>query len=128
MGVRFTGRTVNSEVRVESLASDVEAATVNGSVRISTAGYAQAETVNGSITASLGSASWTEPLEFGTVNGSITLQLPAATETEIRAETVNGNISTDFPVSVRGSFTGKRIEGTIGRGGARLFSRRSMEA
>jgi Toastrack DUF4097 len=81
LGVRFTGRTVNGEVRVESLASDVQAATVNGSVRISTVGHAQAE---------------------------------------IRAETVNGDISTDFPVSVRGSFSRKRIDGTIGRGGRSL--------
>ena len=68
----------------------------------------------------MGSASWSEPLEFETVNGSITLQLPQATDTDIRAETVNGNISTDFPISVRGSFSGKRIDGTIGRGGRAL--------
>src|SRR4029434_8276068 len=120
LGVRFTAQTVNGEVRVESLASDVEAATVNGSVRISTVGYAQAHTVNGSITASMGSASWTEPLAFETVNGSITLQLPPATETEIKAETVNGDISTDFPVSVRGNLSKKRLDGTIGRGGRTL--------
>ena len=68
----------------------------------------------------MGSASWTEPLEFETVNGSITLQLPQTTETEIRAETVNGDISTDFPVTVRGSFSKKRMDGTIGRGGRTL--------
>src|SRR5204862_5953128 len=52
-GVRFVGKTVNGEVAAADLASDVQANTVNGSIRISTAGYAEAQTVNGEIVASL---------------------------------------------------------------------------
>src|SRR5881409_2022794 len=48
-GVRFVGRTVNGAVEAAHLASDVEANTVNGAIRISTSGFAQAGTVNGSI-------------------------------------------------------------------------------
>src|SRR5207244_12259383 len=52
-GVRFVGKTVNGDVAAADLLSDVEANTVNGSIRISTAGYAEAQTVNGEIVASL---------------------------------------------------------------------------
>ncbi len=119
-GVRFTGRTVNGGVEANSLGSSVEASTVNGSIHLNTAGYAEAKTVNGSITASLGSASWTEPLRFQTVNGSITLKLPAGTSTTLRAETVNGDITTDFPLTVQGRFSRRSLTGTIGGGGREL--------
>ncbi len=119
-GVRFNGRTVNGGVDAEALGSDVEAHTVNGSINISTNGYAQAHTVNGGINASLGRANWTGALEFETVNGGITLILPAETSTELRAETVNGDITTDFPLSVQGRFSRRSISGTIGGGGREL--------
>src|SRR5206468_12225975 len=67
-GVRFRGNTVNGEVAAADLSGDVEANTVNGSIRISTAGYAEARTVNGEIVASLGRATWSGALEFRTVN------------------------------------------------------------
>src|SRR2546422_4855498 len=44
-GVRFLGKTVNGEVEAAVGSSDVEAITVNGSIRISTTGYAEAQTV-----------------------------------------------------------------------------------
>ena len=119
-GVRFIGRTVNGNVEADSLAADAEVHTVNGKVRVSTAGAAQAHTVNGSITASLGAKAWSQPLEFHTVNGSITVELPATASTQIEASTVNGHISTDFPLTIRGGFSGRHITGTIGGGGPEL--------
>jgi hypothetical protein len=119
-GVRFQGRTVNGEVEAQSLGADVEAYTVNGSIHLSTAGYAQASTVNGEIVATLGSANWTNGLEFETVNGGITLNLPAATSTQLRAETLNGDIQTDFQMTVSGRFSKRHINGTIGSGGREL--------
>ena len=119
-GVRFLGKTVNGEVEAAGLSSDVEANTVNGSIRISTAGYAEAQTVNGEIVASLGRATWSEALEFRTVNGGITLDLPAGLSTEVRAKTVNGDIQTDFPLMVTGRLGPRSVRGTIGSGGRRL--------
>jgi hypothetical protein len=119
-GVRFQGRTVNGEVEARSLGADVEASTVNGSIHVSTEGYAQASTVNGEIVASLGKANWIEGLEFETVNGGITLNLPATTSTELEAETLNGDITTDFPMTVQGRFSKRHISGTIGSGGRGL--------
>lgn len=119
-GVQFVGKTVNGEVEVANLASDVDVATVNGSIRISTTGYAEATTVNGSIVAAMGRADWRDGLEFTTVNGGITLDLPASLSTEVRASTVNGDILSDFPLTVSGRLGPRRVNGTIGAGGREL--------
>jgi DUF4097 and DUF4098 domain-containing protein YvlB len=119
-GVRFIGSTVNGEVDAANLSSDVEANTVNGSIRIATSGFAVARTVNGSIVASIGRGTWSDALDFTTVNGGITLDLPANLSTEVRANTVNGEIVTDFPLTVTGRLGPRRLNGTIGSGGRRL--------
>ena len=119
-GVSFVGKTVNGEIKAASLAGNVFTHTVNGSIQISTSGYAQAKTVNGSIIASLGNSNWPDAIEFKTINGGITLDLPAALSTKISAETFNGQISSEFPVSVVGVVSRKQINGTIGAGGREL--------
>jgi hypothetical protein len=119
-GVRLTGATVNGDVMVESLKSDVLATTVNGSVEVSTTGYAEAETVNGSIRAAMKSTSWPDRLAFHTVNGGITLDLPDGFAADVDARTVNGDVSTDFPLTIQGRFGPRRVTGKIGGGGSRL--------
>src|SRR2546429_3116329 len=95
-GVRFLGKTVNGDVAAADLSGDVEANTVNGSIRISTAGYAEAQTVNGEIVASLGRATWSDALEFRTVNGGVNLPLPARPSPAGRAQTGNRDLPTQF--------------------------------
>src|SRR5438093_2013269 len=116
-GVAFNGKTVNGEMSAEGLKGDVQASTVNGSVRVTTTGLAEASTVNGSVYAQLGRADWTNDLEFSTVNGGITLILPGKLDTEIRANTVNGDIETDWPLMITVRFSQRRLKGTIGAGG-----------
>src|SRR4029077_8432293 len=99
-----------------------EAHTVNGSIRVSTSGSAEASTVNGSLTAAMGRALWTDALEFHTVNGGITLDLPANVSTEVRASTVNGDIETDFPLMVTGRLGPRHVTGKIGRATSELQS------
>ena len=94
-GVVFNGQTVNGEMSAEGLKADARVSTVNGSVRVTTTGVAEASTVNGSVYAQMGRADWSNELEFSTVNGGITLILPSGQlNTEIRANTVNGDIET----------------------------------
>jgi hypothetical protein len=119
-GVRFDGRTVNGDVATGALGSDVEAKTVNGSIKISASGVARAKTVNGSITASFSNPNWTGPLEFKTVNGEINLDLPSNTNANVHAQTLNGEISTDFPMTVQGKVNRREMNGTIGGGGREL--------
>lgn len=114
-GVGFLGRTVNGAVEAESLRSDVEAYTINGQVRISTTGSAQARTVNGSITASLMNPFWRRSPEFSTVNGGITLTVPAKLNAFLRAETRNGKVLTNFS-GLRRKITDQSIKARIGAG------------
>jgi hypothetical protein len=119
-GVNFLEHTVNGEVEAEHLGGDVAAYTVNGSVRVSTTGTAEATTVNGSISAQMGRADWAGGADFRTVNGGITLELPASFSAEVRAETVNGDLITDFPLTVTGRWGPRHMRGTIGQGGREL--------
>jgi hypothetical protein len=119
-GVNLAARTVNGGIEGAGLASDVRAHTVNGTVRISTSGLAQARTVNGAIEVAMSRADWTRRLEFETVNGSITISFGGDINTDVSASTVNGDITTDFPLEVRGRFGPKRVSGTVGSGGREL--------
>ena len=119
-GVRFDGSTVNGGVEAQGLRSDVHATTVNGDVRVSTAGLAQASTVNGDISVRVGSGTLSRDLRFSTVNGSIELSAPAGLNADLEASTVNGEIESDFEVRVRGSIDRQSIRGTIGSGGSDL--------
>ncbi len=38
----------------------------------------------------------------------------------VRASTLNGSITTDFPMTLTGTFTPRKLEGTIGAGGRSL--------
>lgn len=119
-GVEFNGRTVNGEMSAEGLTADVKASTVNGSVRVTTTGLAEASTVNGSVYAKMGRADWADELDFSTVNGGITLIFPDKLDTEVRASTVNGDIVSDYPLTITGRFGPRRMRGTIGSGGRSL--------
>jgi len=119
-GVQFHGQTVNGEMSAEGMRADTKASTVNGSVRVTTTGLAEASTVNGSVYVKMGRADWSDELDFSTVNGRITLILPAQLNTEVRASTVNGEMESDFPMMVSGRFGPRRWRGTIGSGGRSL--------
>jgi putative adhesin len=119
-GVKFVGRTVNGSVDGESLSGDAEGHTVNGSVRLSTAGVAIGNTVNGSLNLTMGRADWPGGAKFSTVNGEITLRLPSFANANLRASVLNGTIESEFPITTTGTISRRRIEGTIGSGGQDL--------
>jgi hypothetical protein len=118
-GVSLVARTVNGGIEAQGLTGNVEAYTVNGSVRLDAQGYASAETVNGSIRATLGKADWKEALSFKTVNGSVRVSLPAAANASVRVETVNGGIDNEFSLSDVQK-TRRSLSGNIGSGGRQL--------
>jgi hypothetical protein len=118
--VDLISRTVNGEINALGLAGNVESHTVNGSINISTSGYAQAKTVNGDISAKLSDANWTGALDFKTVNGGISVNLPSETSSSVDASTVSGDISSDFQLTILGTMSRKHLSGTIGGGGREL--------
>jgi len=118
--VGFIGRTINGEISATSLTGNVEAKTINGSIKISTSGYAEATTINGGIVAKVGDAAWPTSLTFSTLNGEISLDLPSNASADVEAQTLNGSIHSDFPLSVTNLEGQKRVKGKIGVGGRGL--------
>jgi hypothetical protein len=119
--VAFVGKTVNGDISATALSGNVDTKTINGSITISTTGFAQASTINGSISARLGDANWSGPLHFKTINGAINLDLPASVSTEVDAETLNGQINSDFPINLISFKERKHVRGRIGAGGRELM-------
>jgi hypothetical protein len=119
-GVTLVARTVNGEVRAESLQSDITAHTVNGSIDVATTMTAAASTVNGSVTVTMGRLDLRDGATFKTVNGEIALNLPPGFDADLRAETLNGSVRSDFPITAQGSMSPRRLRGRIGNGGPEL--------
>ena len=118
--VGFLGKTVNGDVLVHDLASDVDARSVNGDIEISTTGFAKASTVNGSIAAAMERYDMESGLSFSTVNGSISLDLPDDVDADLDAKWVNGRLKTDLPLELVGRASRRSARGVLGDGGPEL--------
>jgi len=118
-GVPVRLRNVNGAIEALGLASDVDVATVNGSVDLATTGTARARTVNGSIDASF-EAALRDDASFETVNGRISLDLPDDLDADIDARWVSGGLESDLPIAVMGRMGRGRATGTLGQGGPTL--------
>lgn len=135
-GVRVSAGTVNGEVRVRDVTSDVSAMTVNGLVEVTNvggevrantvngrvdvstkSGPVRANTVNGDINVRMGSLSRDGEMNFHTVNGSIMVETPPSLDADVSLDTMHGSITSDWPVQLTGRFGPRHAEGTIGRGG-----------
>ncbi len=120
-GVGFLGKTVNGDVEVNDLASDVRAESVNGDIEISTTGFAEAKTINGSIDAAMERYNIVSGLSFSTVNGSISLDLPDDVDADIDAGWVNGRLdAADLPFQLVGRVSRRSARGVLGEGGPEL--------
>ena len=119
-GVKIEAATVNGSVRIAGATSEVEASTVNGAVdAVSSGGPVRASTVNGDIEARM-SDMGTGDLSYATVNGSVTLELPARVDAVVDLSTVNGSLRSDYPMTLEGRISPRRIRATIGQGGRRI--------
>ena len=118
--VAFLGSTVNGDVEVEDLASDVDVSSVNGDIEISTTGFAEATTVNGSIDAAMEQYDIENGLSFTTVNGSISLDLPDDVDADLDARWLNGRLEADLPFERIGRVSRRSARGVLGDGGPEL--------
>lgn len=120
--VPFSGHTVSGDVEALGLRSDVDAATVSGSVTVATSGVARGRTVSGDVRVEMGSLDW-RSLDFRTVSGDITVTVPDGVDAEIEFESMSGDFDSDFPLRVthqRDRFVGHHVEATIGDGSRRM--------
>jgi len=119
-GVKVDASTVNGAVDIDGATARVVAHTVNGGIQArSSGGAVSAHTTNGSITVRAASLDG-DNTEYSTVNGSVTVELGGSVNADIDMHTVNGRITSDFPLTVEGSFSPRRLRGTVGRGGPQL--------
>ena len=135
-GVRLDGNTINGEVSIDRVDSDVKANTVNGTVKVSRVtgqvrartvngdvsvdtrgGSVSAETVNGSIHVSMGTAASAD-MRFRTVSGDIDIRAPSPLNAELELSTVNGSIDTKYPLDFDRDH--HRAHGVVGNGGRHL--------
>ena len=118
--VAFVGSTVNGDVEVEDLASDIDVSSVNGDIQVSTTGFAEARTVNGSIAAAMEQYDLEHGLSFTTVNGSISLDLPDDVDADLDASWLNGRLEADLPFDRIGRVSRRSARGVLGDGGPEL--------
>jgi hypothetical protein len=122
--VKLAARTVSGNVEALRLRGPVDARSVSGNVRVSTAGPVQASSVSGSVTATLGRMG-RQDLTFRSVSGDVTLEVPAGIDAEFQARTLSGSIESDFPLLLGGGDehgvrVGQQAHATLGRGGPAL--------
>ena len=135
-GVHTNGNTVNGEVTVDRVDSDIRAGTINGSVQVSRVsgpvrartvngdvtvdtrgGPVSAETVNGSVKVAMGSTG-TADMRFRTVSGDIDITAPAPLNAEVDLNTLNGSVDSKYPLDF--DRDRHRARGTVGNGSRRL--------
>lgn len=117
-GVGLGATTMVGDVHVTGARGPLVLHTVSGDLDAVTAkGPVQAASMNGDVRVRMEAFGDTGAVKVETINGSITAELPTQLDAEVEASTVNGSITTDFPLSVTGKFAGRRIKGTLGRGG-----------
>lgn len=142
-GVSVSVGTVAGDVEVSGVRGEVDAASVSGDVvvRDATGGAVSGNTVSGDVelrnvsarevsahTVSgdvvfRGDIQRSGEYAFKTLSGDIDLYLPAGTNAEVNGSTFSGSLSSDFPLtgeSDRSRAKRRRLEGTLGRGGAEI--------
>jgi hypothetical protein len=116
----------SGDLQVEDVAGDVNTQTVSGeiTVRGATSSQVRAETTSGEITY-VGSIEASGSYDFSSHSGDVRLTIPSGAGANLQMETYSGNIHSAFPMTLQpgaglGRRRGKRMEFTIGNGGARI--------
>ncbi len=120
-GARISLRNVNGRVEVDDAQGAVRASTVNGSVEgRDLGGEIDVATTNGSVEVTMARVDPAGHNSLRTTNGSVRLTLPRDVEADLEAQTVNGGVHCDFDLGGSARVSRRRLEGRIGKGGARF--------
>jgi Putative adhesin len=115
-GVKLDVQSVNGDINVTAVASDVVASTTNGDVEIrGTRGSVNAGTTNGDVDVApdvLGGR-----LSVQTTNGDVNLDLPPSLNAAVNMRTTNGELDLRFPGTIT-TKTAKLIIASLGTGGS----------
>jgi len=118
--------TSNGSLVVDGVKGRIDMESSNGSVRLTdVGGRVNARTSNGSVHVTLSGRYWEgDGMTVVTSNGSARLDIPNDFNARLIAGTNNGGMDIDFPVTVQ-NFRSKRIDTTLGTGGATIEMRTS---
>ena len=117
-GIGLGATTVVGDLHVAGARGPLVLHTVSGDLDAVTAkGPVHAASMNGDVRVRIEAFGDTGAVKIQTINGSITAELPAQLDADVDGSTVNGSITTDYPLSVSGQFAGRKLKGTLGRGG-----------
>ena len=120
-GVKVGVHSMNGEVSVDGVDSEVDATTMNGAVIVRSAGGpVNASTMNGTVRATMGRFPVTTDMTFSSVNGSVIAEFAEDLDADVELSTVNGRFLTDFAVTISGRIDPRRLRATLGKGGPRI--------
>lgn len=121
-GVKLGAYTVNGDIEGSGLTADVTAATINGTINVSTTGTLTASTLRGSIRGLMSGPRSDETILLDSSIGDIDVQLLPEANAMVRASSLDGAVISDFPLHLTTSRWGNSTsaDGTIGHGGPLL--------
>jgi DUF4097 and DUF4098 domain-containing protein YvlB len=119
--------TTNTSIEAEDVTGDISAGSVSGRITLTgvKSSHVSAETVSGSVTYE-GNIDPAGSYELSTHSGNVHMTVPDGSSADLELETFSGRISSAFPITLQpGEISsmerhGKKMEFTIGKGGARV--------
>ena len=113
-------KTNNGGITISDVRGQIHFDANNGGVHLKrVVGDVSGGTVNGGIQVELTGAGWDgRQMELSTHNGGVTVAMPARYSARIQAETGMGRIQSDFPLPQNGSERLRRLDFSVGSGGA----------
>ena len=119
--------TTSTSIEAEDIVGDISAGSVSGRITLTgvKSSHVSAETVSGSVTYD-GTIDPAGSYELSTHSGNVRMIIPDNSAASLELETFSGRISSAFPITLQPgeissmSRHGKKMEFTIGKGGARV--------
>ncbi|MEE8400022.1 MAG: DUF4097 family beta strand repeat-containing protein, partial [Desulfobacterales bacterium] len=115
-------KTVSGDIAIRDIRGSVEVTSVSGDIEmegVSKAENVEAKTVQGSIEYE-GDLEGKGNYELKTHSGDVSMKLPKNAHFELKAKSLSGEIECDFKVQISDKRSDKRLQGVVGKGGARL--------
>lgn len=119
--------TTSNSIEAEDIVGDVSAGSVSGRITLTgvTSSHVSAETVSGTVTYE-GNIDPAGSYDLSTHSGSVHMTIPDGSSADLELQTFSGRISSAFPITLQpgeitsASRSGRKMEFTIGKGGARV--------
>jgi hypothetical protein len=126
-GVELGIHTVDGSVEARGIDAPASIRSVDGDITFDGVAPGELNTVDGKITATITNSRWDHDVTLRTVDGDVDVTLPAAMSVTITGQTVDGDVHADFPVTLAGKWGPRSFRATMGDGGSRELSIRTVD-